>query len=200
MVYRKCVLAVSLSLLASAAAAQFRLPSFDIAIKGGFMMIADDKDIDGNHYSFQYEAIGVQGEINVHIGQRLSVGWFYNRKVLANYHGDNGPSGDRNGQHLMYGPNLRLSGGRAARLRPYLQVKYFWLETVVEYPGYRVAADLKGCGGGVGLMLRASNKLYINLIEGEINMFLNNDKFLFQRTDLFPTIRAGLTYNISKRK
>jgi hypothetical protein len=100
----------------------------------------------------------------------------------------------------MYGANLRVSAGRAPKLRPYLQLKYFWLETVVQYPGYRIATDRKGYGGGVGLMLRVSNKLYINLIEAEVNMVTDAGSLLFSGGEVFPQFRAGLTYNFSKRK
>jgi hypothetical protein len=204
MASRKKLLVIFALLVTTPAISQFRLPSFEIAIKPGYMMIHEDKNVDGHSYNHIYENLSIQGEVSLHIGQRLAVGWFYNRNFFSNYRTetyDGGPiAADREGKHLMYGANVRLSGGRSARLRPYLQLKYFWLETVITYPGYRVASDLNGCTAGVGLMLRASNKLYINLIEAELNMFLNNNQMLFKQTDVFPVLRAGLTYNFSKRK
>jgi hypothetical protein len=202
--YKKSVITIGLSLCLTVATAQFRLPSFDIAVKAGYLTIGDDRQtIDGNHYSFSYESITWQAEANLHLGQRLAIGWFYGKKLYANYHGDSegGSAGtDKEAEHLIYGVNLRLSGGRAAKFRPYMQLKYYWLETVVQYPGYRVAADMNGVSAGVGVMLRVSNKLYINLLEGEVVMITKNESALFVDNDLFPQLRAGLTYNFSKRK
>jgi hypothetical protein len=203
--YKKTAITIGLLLCFISATAQFRLPSFDIAVKAGFLSMSDDRHTsNGNHYNFTYESITWQAEANLHLGQRLAIGWFYNKKLYGNYHGDSDNDGtaasDRDASHLMYGINLRLSGGRAPKFRPYVQVKYYWLETVVQYPGYRVAADMNGVAAGVGVMLRVSNKLYINLIEGELSMITKNEKVLFADSNLFAQLRAGLTYNFSKRK
>ncbi len=182
---------------------QFRLPSFDISIKPVYLGVTDAYRTNGRDQNFMYESMGLQGEIHLQISQQLAIGWVYNRSAYANYHEKDSGGGsvvDKDGQHLYYGLDLRLSGGRASKYRPYIQGKYYWMEIVVNQTGYRTAAAWNGVAGGLGLMRRVNNKLYINLIEVEVNMIMPSDAVMFQRDDVFPQFRAGLTYNFSKRK
>lgn len=186
--------------------AQFPLPSFDVSLKAGYMELYDNLNIDGYNYSHVYQSGAWQGEVNLQLGQRVAFGWFYSRPLVSSYHeakGSNAEMVNLKGDHLMYGANIRLSGGRASKLRPYVQMKYFWLEVAIEQSGYRTAVDLKGIAGGIGLMLRVNHKMYINLIEGEIGSPFKHDGIMFngaQWDRAFPQLRTGLTYNFSKRK
>ncbi len=199
-----CRIFLIIALFASVHAnAQFRLPSFDISVKGGYINLTDDYSVNNQSEHFVYESIGIQGEIHAQFGQHLALGWFYGKSGYANYHEQNSNSTeavDKVAEHLQYGLNARLSAGRSSRLRPYVQAKYFWLQVAVQQSGYRAGNEFTGFAGGAGLMLRASHRLYINLIEAEINMLTKQKGIMFNSTDKVPQVRAGLTYNFSKRK
>lgn len=182
--------------------AQFRLPSFDASLKVSYLTLWDQQELDGRTYDYTLESLGWHGEVNLQFGQRVAVGWFYGHSLVSNYHNKDAGSIDLKGEHLTYGANVRLSGGRSSRFRPYVQMKYFWLEAVIEQSGYRTAADMKGITGGIGLMLRVNHKLYVNLIDAEISSPFKHDGLIFKIEDnrVFPQLRAGLTYNFSKRK
>lgn len=185
--------------------AQFRLPSFDTSLKVGYLALWDQLELDGRTYDYILNSGGWQGEVNFQLGQRVAVGWFYGRALVSSYHetkGSNAGIVNLKGDHLIYGANVRLSGGRSSRFRPYVQMKYFWLEVAVEQSGFRTAADMEGIAAGIGLMLRVNHKLYINLIEAEISSPFKHDGVIFKIEDnrVFPQLRAGLTYNFSKRK
>jgi hypothetical protein len=186
--------------------AQLRAPSFEVAVKGGYVNIGDDFDDpnSGNHHQRTYEAIFVQGEVNVHIGQHIAVGYFHQRSVFGTYHeesgGDGGETLNKDGQHLMHGLNLRLSTGRTSKFRPYIQFKYVAHQIVIDYEGFTIAREGTGAAAGVGLMLRLGHKLYINLFEVEANTFLSDSEVLMDDANVFPTVKTGVTYNFSKRK
>jgi hypothetical protein len=186
--------------------AQLKMPSFEVALKGGYINIGDDYNDpnSGNHISRTYEGIFVNGEINVHIGQHIAVGYFHQRSVFGNYHEDSGGNGgkrlDKDGQHLMHGLNLRFSTGRTSKFRPYIQFKYVAHQIAIDYEGFTIAREGTGAAAGVGLMLRLGHKLYINLFEVEANTFLSDSDVLLIDTNVFPTVKTGITYNFSKRK
>lgn len=178
--------------------AQFRLPSFDVSLKGGDLLIRVDAE-NPNGTDYAYEGFFTQAEINVHLGQRIAIGYFYNRNILtARYEG---AAQQVNGKHLMHGANVRISGGKGAKFRPYLNVKLFRLEAVVEYNGYNLAAQIPGAAAGAGLMIKLNRKIYLNLPEVEIgSVFNGNDEVIFNGNTTILKISAGLTYNFSKRR
>lgn len=203
MVYKIFLIAWMCGMNMTGAYCQLRLPAFDVSLKGNYLSLNDEYQYATGSRGFMYESLGLQGEIHLQLSQRLAVGWVYGKSMfISNYHDTWGSNGDydRSAEHLFYGANLRLSGGRSSKLRPYVQAKYFWLEVTVTHPDYRAAADMKGFAGGVGLMLRLNNKLYINLIEGEACVLKPHGSRMFRANDIFPQFRTGLTYNFSKRK
>jgi hypothetical protein len=204
MVSKYFITSMLIMTLASGANAQFRLPSFEIAAKGGYLYASDNiENSDGNSLQNDYESVYAQGEISVHFGQHIALGYYYQKSVFGNYHGSNGSGSsniDQDGEHLIHGLNLRFSTGRAAKFRPYIQAKYFSHQFVVHYNGFNLATEGSGAAAGVGLMLRFGHNLYLNIVEAEVNMFIGTNEVLFAKQDLFPIVRTGLTYNFSKKK
>jgi hypothetical protein len=202
---RFCLLIVLVS-LASSVFAQLRVPSFEVALKGGYVNISDDSNdpVSGSNEHKTYESVYIQGEINFHIGQHIALGYFHQRSVFGDYHYTSGGSSgiplEFTGKHLIHGLNLRLSTGRTSKLRPYIQFKYFLDQFVIDYEGFNVARDGSGAAAGLGLMMRIGHKIYINLVEVEACTFLNDSDVLFVDGNVFPTARTGITYNFSKRK
>lgn len=194
------------SVLVLSASAQLRVPSFEVAVKAGYVNIGDDRnDPSGGNSIFRtYESIYAQGELSVHIGQHIAIGYFHQRSILGDYHDSGGNSGqdvNLEGEHLIHGLNLRLSTGRTSKFRAYVQFKYFESQFLIDYGDFRVAREGPGAGAGVGLMLRLGHKLYLNLIEAEATTLLSESDVLFSDDKiLFPTVRTGITYNFSKRK
>lgn len=198
---RQILVAFSLTLFAPVVQAQFQLPSFEIGLKGGYTAMFDNLNLNNDGV---YESLLAQGELNIHLGQRVAVGYFYQGNViLSNYHEqDNGggQSFDQDGKHLLNGLTLRISTGRSTKFRPYIQGKYFWYEVVVDYGGFRVAGKGNGVSIGAGVMLRLGHKVYINLIEADFCNILSATEVMFDKNNIFPQVRTGLTYNFSKRK
>jgi hypothetical protein len=200
-----CVLALVLA--AQHVTGQFKLPSFEVAVKGGYTF-ADEQVEDqfGSSSDETYEAAYVHGEASVHLGQHIAIGYFYQQSVMGMYH--NGHNGGGSGVtrfeydagHLFHGLNLRFSTGRTSKLRPYIQVKYFSAQWVVDYGDFDIARKGAAVGGGVGLMMRVGHSLYINLIEVEACLPLTDSDVLLTKNNVFPTARFGVTYNFSKRK
>lgn len=194
------------SVLALSASAQLRIPSFEVAVKAGYVNMGDDRNDrgGGNSIFSTYESIFAQGELSVHIGQHIAVGYFHQRSIFGSYHESGGNSQQQfnlEGEHLMHGLNLRLSTGRTSKFRAYIQFKYFEGQFRIDYGDFRVAREGPGAGAGFGLMLRLGHKLYLNLIEAEAALLLSKSDVLFSDDKLlFPTARTGITYNFSKRK
>jgi hypothetical protein len=186
-------------------AGQFKMPSFEVALKGGYVNIGDDTEnlIEGYTMYNNYEAAYVQGEINFHVGQHIAAGYFHQRSVkgwYGNSHDSGGDPFEFDAAHLLHGINVRFSTGRSAKFRGYIQVKYFASEFIVDHVDYEVARKGSGVGGGLGVMMRVGHNLYINLLEVEAATLLSDSDVLFAKSDVFPTARIGVTYNFSKRK
>ena len=201
---KKWLITTVMLMIGFVSAAQLRLPAFDISLKTGYMFMPDDyyvEQADGNRFvSYQYESIWAQGEVNVHIGQRIAVGFFYNKSLLGGYVNHDGDQPAQEAEHLLYGVLLRLSSGRAVKVRPYLQVKYFKNEVVVHQLGYDVANQCTGAAAGLGLMIRLSNKLYLNIPDVELGSLFNSGDILFRDKSMILKAGLGLTYNFSRRK
>ena len=187
--------------ISNAAVAQFRIPSMDFSLKGGYINLPDNYKVSGQDYSYLYESLYIQGEVNLHIGQHFAIGYFQNRTaIISNYHSQNGNETDQDAKHLMQGINVRLSTGRSTKFRPYFQVKYILLETVVDYGSYRIATEATGTSIGGGLMLRLGNRLYLNLVEAEFGKLLKSNDVLFRDKGSFLLLKTGISYNIGKKK
>ena len=149
---------------------------------------------------YQYENLWAQGELNVQLGQRVALGVFYNKSFFGSYVSHDGNQDGQDAEHLMYGVLLRLSSGRSVRVRPYLQLKYFKYQMVVHNLGYDVATSASGATTGIGLMIRLSNKLYLNIPDLEFGSLFNTGDVLFRENTFMLKAGAGITYNFSRRK
>jgi hypothetical protein len=187
------------SMIVLSCSAQFPIPTFDVAVKPGYFFI--DGNTSSSDQNMKYESLLGQAELNIHVNHHIALGYFYQRNAfISNYHGKNNGTADQPGSHLMHGFNLRLSAGRSVRWRPYINIKYFALQTVIHYPGFNLAYDGTGIGGGAGLMLRLSHRLYFNVIEAEIYQLQKPGEVIFVANKLFPQVKTGVTYNFLKRK
>lgn len=197
--YPSCLTLLVVIAVSVTSRAQLRVPPFDVALKAGYTFIEDNPP---GGYVYKYETLFFQGELNIHVNQNIAIGYFYQRNgIVSNYHGDNDSHADRPADHLMHGVNLRLSTGRSSRWRPYINLKYILLETVVHFNGFDIAYEGSTFTGGIGVMVRLSHNLYFNVIEGEIGKLITPGEVLFKDNKiLFPQLRTGITYNFSKRK
>jgi hypothetical protein len=200
-VRKNILLLLTSFLFAASVHAQFRMPSFDIALKPGYLVIFDELNSENNS-DIMYETLTLQGELNVHITQHIAIGTFYQRNmIISNYHAkDQSSDMDQEANHVFYGASARFSTGRATKFRPYCSIKYFHYETVVNYESFNVAGKGNAASFAVGLMLRLGHNFYLTLVEGEICQLLSASDVLFEKKSLFPQFHAGLSYNFSKRK
>lgn len=176
--------------LTIAAQAQFNLPPFEINIKGGFSaLITDDEGP---------QMINVQGGLHVPINQYISVGWMYARTAYGTVHNGDVDQ-DYRTQELITGPELRISGGRSRKLRPYLVLSYTKFEIVTDYEAYRDASKTNAFGAHFGLMLKLGNRMYLNLIEVG-GRKLSDEPFWLPNGNIQAEIKTGLTYNFGKKK
>jgi hypothetical protein len=203
MIVRKNLAVIAfLTLWTLAGHAQLRIPSFDVAIKPGYLLMFDDLNSGDGNSDVMYETLTLQGELNVHITQHIAIGGFYQRNIIiSNYHSKEQSSDlDQAAKHLFYGAALRLSTGRATKFRPYASLRYFHYETIVDYESFTLAGKGNAASFAAGLMLRLGHNFYLTLVEAEICQMLSASDVLFEKKSLFPQFHAGLSYNFSKRK
>lgn len=186
---------------------QFRLPAFDVSIKGGFFAnisemgtrLSDDSEI-----LYQYEAFVYSGEVNFHISQHVAAGAFWTKsfagKVKSEMENPYYALGEADAAHQMYGLALRFSTGRRTGFRPYIQGTFFKQEMYFDYETLRVANSSGGFGVGIGAMIKLSDKLYLNIPDVSFKLF--SDGFFFDDygQQVYLEFRGGLTYNFTKRK
>jgi len=186
----------------SSAVAQFSLPRFDIEVKAAQCVYPGN---DRQQYSLRaLESTNLHLAAHVQINQHIAVGWFYSSSMRGQ--GYNTPndfkfkfgSGDSKAQMLFTGVDLRLSAGRAVRLRPYLSLNYGKAQIVEDKGSYRLASDLTAFGGSFGLMRRMGNHLYWNIIE--IGAKSLSQKLFWSEGAVVLELKTGFTYNIGKRK
>jgi hypothetical protein len=196
----RIIMALFFSMLLPDSYAQLRIPTFDVSVKTGYTFIDDHRS--NNDGDVMYESLLLQGELNVHVNQFLALGYYYQRSAgISNYHSKNNSSTDEQARHLLHGFNARLSTGRSGKWRPYVNLKYFTLQNVINYSTFNIAYQSKGMAVGFGLMLRLSHRLYLNVIEADINKLKTPGEIVFtERNKLFPQFKAGVTYNFLKRK
>jgi hypothetical protein len=187
-----CLL-ILVAALTMQANAQFRLPPFEINVKGGFTSLLS-KD-------YNTQMINVQGGVQVPINQFISVGWIYARTAYGNTRNNSSETSnkDYNTQELITGPEVRISTGRSRKLRPYLSLSYTKFQIVTDYEGYRNASKTNAMGIHAGLMLKLGGRMYLNLIEGGARK-LADEPFWLTKGNIQIEIKTGLTYNFGKKK
>ena len=187
---------------------QFRLPAFDLSIKGGISFIPSlmeeiSSDI---QIRYQYNAPVVSGELNFHLGQRVAIGGFWTRgngEVNVELENPLTDLGNYTAGHQMYGASLRLSAPRTRRFRLYNQLSYFKSEMYFDYGSYRAANNTSGLGFTFGAMIKLSDKLSLNFPDVSLRKTFGD--FYFMKDNGFMDgalleLRGGLTYNFSRRK
>lgn len=169
--------------------AQFPIPTFDVAIKPGYT--GDIVD---------YDAFNYRLELNVHINQFLAVGGFYTKSVWGqNFVGDVIDT-HFDVDQLLIGAKVQVSTGRVSKFRPYGFLTITKFETVEEVsPSLNFADDWTGITFGAGLMIRLSNKLYLNVIEFEY-IPAGGEFFFIDRDDDFISVRIGANYTFGKKR
>lgn len=197
------ILSIALLSCAAPSLGQLRLPAFEVALKGGYMFIDDMAAERIVKRDALYETLTGQGEISLLFGQHIALGYYYQRGIIvSDYHGSDGSSGslDQDASHLLKGINLRFSTGRSGKFRPYIQAKYSWYEVVVHYDGFNIAGSGNTIAMGAGVMLRVGHKFYLNLLEADIHKITSVSELMFNKNDMFPQVKTGVTYAFSRRK
>lgn len=201
MASRNAIFFVSL-LAAFNSMAQFQLPRIDFEVKAAELVFPGH---DQSPYSLRaLETTNLHLAAHVQITQHVAVGWFYSTSMRGN--GYNAPhdfkfnfgSGDSKAMTLFTGIDLRLSAGRAAKLRPYVSLNYGKAQVVEDKGSYRLSSDQTAIGGSFGLMRRMSNRLYWNIIE--LGAKSLSQKLFWSPSGIFLETKMGFTYNIGKRK
>jgi len=208
---KKVILTIFLIISFNLLNAQFKLPPMDIQFKPGGNFINGDSD------NQQLAAIDLTGSFYIHVNQYLAGGIFLTRSVFGEYFdegnvevgtskgafssGFNQSDFDGNYQNdadiLIYGFSVRLSTGRVGKWRPYLNLNYFKFEVVNHFENFNFSAESNGFGVDLGLMLKLSDKFYLNLIEGSIKKLQDEIFFMGEDLTLFQA-RIGVTYNFGK--
>ncbi len=172
-----------------AAFAQLPIPTFDVALKTGYT--GDITNYDGFNYRL---------ELNVHINQFLAIGGFYTKSVWGqNFNGDVVDE-EFDVEQLLIGARIQVSTGRVSKFRPYGFLTLTKFETVEEVsPLLNFADDWTGITFGAGLMIRLSNKLYLNVIEFEY-IPAGGEFFFIDRDDDFISVRIGANYTFGKKR
>jgi len=186
------------------AQAQFQLPRFDVELKGGMALISADQTTDQSYYVKNAKTFNFQVGAHWQLNQNIGIGWVYTKSFSGTieyetYNGGAAPAPD-NIFLMMNGPDLRISTGRTRKMRYYLCVNYVALEFVEQKDGYRLAAKMNTFGGGIGMMLRLSNKIYWNIIELNAHPIPSNSIYWLTKTDVILEAKSGLIINFGKRK
>jgi len=196
----RVVTILSLVVCALSVQAQISLPRFDIEAKIAQSVLPGGDKEDGTLKAMETTNIvlGVHWQItqNVALGVISSNnlrGSGYNNKDFKFNFG----AGDSKAVSAYNCIDLRLSTGRAARWRPYLNLNYGKAE-IVEDKGFRLAAKTNVIGGGIGIMRRYGNHLYWNVFEASYKSF--SQQLFWADVSFMVEIKTGFTYNIGKRK
>jgi hypothetical protein len=184
--------------------AQFQLPRFDVEIKGGIAIVGADQTIDQTYYVTTAKTFNYQVGAHWQLNQNIGIGWVYTKSLSGTIgfesgNGSSGPPPD-NIFLMMNGPDLRISTGRTRKMRYYLSVNYVTLEFVEEKSGFRLAAKTNTFGGGIGMMLRLSNKVYWNIVELNAHPIPSDAVYWLTKTDVILEAKTGFTLNFGKRK
>lgn len=182
--------------------AQLSLPPFDVELKGSVSVFPGQGNVSSSGTIERIQTFNIHGAAHWQLNQNIGIGWFYCRSVNGGVytHGDNGTkSKTSDAQMLATGPQVRLSTGRGKTWRPYMTVNYCQLELINDLEGYRLANKSKAVGGSIGIMLRLSNKVYLNLLEVSYRKILT-EAFWFPSNSQMIEAKTGVTVNFGKRK
>ena len=185
--------------------AQIRIPPFDIELKLHQSFFPGPGEEDGLEV---FEATNLQGGLHWQISQHLALGGFYSRSIAATakYKGAWGSTQTKNEyQQLVKGIDVRLSTGRAKKWRSFIALNYSQIEIIEDNENYRLAAQTGSFGASLGIMLKLSNKLYLNLIELNGQAVIDPPFWFNTDTDsneirTLVGAKMGLLYNIDFRK
>lgn len=171
--------------------AQFHLPVLELSVKSGVTKTTDLGDA---------VLVDLRSEVNIHINQYVSAGGFYSRSLFGEDEENDNLDISSELKSLSYGVRIRLSTGRIYKFRPYVFLTLSKLEIVEKVTdNLNFAGDWTGITYGGGLMIRLSNRLYLNLIE--IEYIPAKDAFFFLPPDLnFISFRFGVNYTLGKKR
>jgi len=168
--------------------AQFPIPTFDVALKGG---VNSDQN--------EYITIDIRLEANVHINQYVAVGFYYAPSVFGNIF-DEVLDEDFDAKQLSYGGRLQASTGRVSKYRPYIFLAYSKMEIVQDRGDLRFAVKSNDISFGAGLMIKLSDRMYLNVLELEYRSF-SEDLWFFPDPEAFLlSARIGVNYTIGKSR
>ena len=196
----RAIIILSCWVVGITANSQIRIPQFDIELKLHQSFLPGPGEEDGLEV---FEATNLQGGLHWQISQHLALGGFYSRSIAATakYKGAQA----KNGFQLVKGIDVRLSTGRAKKWRTFIALNYSQIEIIEDDENYRFAAQTGSFGASLGIMLKLSNKLYLNLIE--LNGQAVIDPPFWFNTDADSNeirtlvgAKMGLLYNIDFRK
>lgn len=185
------------------AAAQFKMPTFDIELKAHQVLIPGEGRSDGELMFL--ETSNYYGAVHLQLGQRIGIGVFYSKSFRGTEkvsYDDGSADQQRDALTAMQGIDLRFSAGRARNWRPYISLVAGRLEVVEVNDGFRLGAKSPIYGFNLGIMRRLGNKLYLNVIEVGAK-YIQDGMFWFDENgDNYPILEAkmGLTYNIGRKK
>ena len=191
---------IFLGILVGTACGQIKMPTFDVELKLHQNLIPGNGQNNGD-LEF-VETTSIYTGAHVQLGQHIAIGAFYSRSfrgiAQARFNDDNQKY---DALSLQKGLDLRLSTGRAKNWRQYLVIQYSTLEILRDNETYRLADKANTFGASLGITRRLSNRLYLNVIELGAN-FITNKIFWFgdSDADIYLNVKAGLGYNIGKRK
>ncbi len=185
---KKLLIVLCCSLLASFCNAQFSIPSMDVKLVGGASIIPMP--------NVDFEGVVFSGELNIHINENIAVGPFFSKGVSMQFLGE---KEDYEADQWIYGIQVRLSTDRSHKIRPYLNLNYYKSEFIVDYENFRTAGETSGYGAGLGLLIRLTNRIYLNAIDLSIKK-PSEELFLLPGADFVIQAHAGVSYNFGRKK
>jgi hypothetical protein len=197
----KC-LTVGMLFIAYSLIAQVHVPPMELSVKGG----VTNFDMGGNGGNYTYWAPSWQGEIRWNALQYFSIGAFVSQgSARFKYTSDADDSQARyEGGHIAYGGSLRLSTGRKPRFRPFVELSLGKFDMYMDNTS-RSKCTGSFVGYSIGLMIKASNRLYV--VVPQVNIRARKTYFDFEEPDNFAfgsygtlnDIQGGLVLNVGKR-
>lgn len=183
---------------AALASAQFRLPQFDVELKGQQNLFPGNGG-DGSMDFF--ETTNIYAGAHIQIGQHFAIGGFYSNSFRgADRYSGNNSSASKKGLLLLKGLDFRLSTGRSKNWRKYITLNYSKLEFVEDNIDYRLATKANAIGASVGIMRKLSNALYLTVIELGVKSLSDELFWTGSSNKILIDVKVGLLYNIGKRK
>ena len=198
MTFRKGILPGILLLLCGALSqAQIKLPPFDVELKIDQIFFPGQSNF---HLEGEIRSMGMTslyGGVNFQFNQYIALGFSYARSFWGS-----ASIAGREAEEILLsqkGLNLRLSAGRAKKLRPYLILSFAQYKIVHVRENFQLADKLFFNGANLGIMCRLNNRLYLNVIELGLVSTLDEIWFVDNMKEALD-LKMGFTYNIDRRK